>query len=141
MMLSVNLRLTAFQNSFHVFEIELLKGHLYNNYSLISDLLFSSIRFYIYITIFIDSATVAITIFNDSTTAWLSSHFSITISSDRTLFKNIQFLTPTKFVERHFMLPNEMKGSLLQNIIDIVIQSFHKVTSTGAVASSGETSE
>ena len=90
---------------------------------------FISIRFYIDIRISIDSATVAITIFNDSTTAWLASRFfSITISSNRTFFKNIQFLTPTKFVERHFMFPDEMKGSLLQHIIDIVIQSVHKVT-------------
>ena len=40
MMLSVKLRLTGFQNSFHDFQIELLEGHLYNNYSLTSDLLF-----------------------------------------------------------------------------------------------------
>ena len=39
-MLSVKLRLTEFQNSFHDFQIELLEGHLYNNYSLTSDLLF-----------------------------------------------------------------------------------------------------
>ena len=39
-MLSVNLRLTEFQNSFHDFQIELLEGNLYNNYSLTSDLLF-----------------------------------------------------------------------------------------------------
>ena len=73
-MLSVKLRLTGFQNSFHDFQIELLEGHYYNNYSL-NNYLFS-IRFYIDITILIDSATVAITIFNDSTTAWLTSRFS-----------------------------------------------------------------
>ena len=76
----------------------------------------------------IDSATVAFTIFNDSTTAWFNRRFSITISSDRNLFKNIQSLKPTKFVERHFMFPNEMKGFLLQHIIDIAIQSVHKFT-------------
>ena len=34
------LRLTGFQNSFHDLQIELLEVHLYNNYSLTSDLLF-----------------------------------------------------------------------------------------------------
>ena len=74
-MLTVSLRLTGSQNSFKVFQIELLGGHLYNNYSLTSDLLFYSIQFYIEIRILIDSATVANTIFNDSTTAWVTSHF------------------------------------------------------------------
>ena len=38
-MLNVKLRLTGFQNSFHDLQIELLEGHLYNNYSLTSDFL------------------------------------------------------------------------------------------------------
>ena len=127
MMLNVKLPLTGFQNSFHDLQIELLEDHLYKNYSLNRDLLVYFYTFYIDIRILIDSATVAITIFNDSITAWLTRRFSITISIDRTFFKNIQFLTTTKFVERHFMLPNEMKGSLLQHI-DIAIQSVHKIT-------------
>ena len=70
-----NFDLQEFQNSFHDLQIELLECHLYNNYSLTSDLLFISIRFYIDIRILIDSATVAITIFNDPTTAWLTNRF------------------------------------------------------------------
>ena len=92
MMLSVSLRLTGSQNSFNVFQIELLGGHLYNNYSLTSDLLFYSIPFYIDIRILIESATVAITIFNDYTTAWLTCHFlSITISKLLDVSERIQF--------------------------------------------------
>ena len=39
-MLNVKFRLTIFQNSFHDLQIELIEGHLYDNYSLTSDLLF-----------------------------------------------------------------------------------------------------
>ena len=79
-MLNVKLRLTGFQNSFHDLQIELLEGHLYHNYSLTSDLLVYFYTFYIDIRILIDSATVAITIFNDSTTAWLTSRFFYLLS-------------------------------------------------------------
>ena len=74
-MLSVKLRMTGFQNSFHDFQIELLEGHLYTIILLPVTFYFISIRFYIDIRFLIDSATVAMTIFNDSITAWLTSRF------------------------------------------------------------------
>ena len=88
MMLSVSLRLTGSQNSFNVFQIELLGGHLYNNYSLTSDLLFYSMPFYIDTRILIESATVAITILNDSTTVWLTCHFFQLRSQSCWMFQN-----------------------------------------------------
>ena len=127
-MLSVKLRLTGFQNSFHDLKIELLEGICIAIILLPVTFYFNSIRFYIDIRILIDSATFELRFLMILPLRGLPAVFSITISSDRTFFKNIQFLTPTKFVERHFMLPNEMKGSLLQRIIDIAIQSVHKVT-------------
>ena len=64
-------------NSFHDFLKGLLEGHFYNDYFLTSDLLFLCFyTLYIDIRILIDSAIIAITIFNDSNTAWLISLFS-----------------------------------------------------------------
>ena len=64
-----------FQSSFHEFQIELLERHLYNNYSPTSDLLFYFYTFLYRHQNFDRLSTVAITIFNDSTTAWLTSRF------------------------------------------------------------------
>ena len=61
--------------------------------------LFCLYTLYIDIKILIDSATVAITILMILSLRGLPAVFRITISSDRSFFKTIQFLSTPKFVK------------------------------------------
>ena len=76
------------------FQIELLEGHLYDDDFLTSDLLFIFYTIYTDIIILIDSATVAITIFQVRTKA---NELSLSIFS---------YYLHQKFVKTHFMWSN-----------------------------------
>ena len=77
-MLSAKLRLTGVTNLFHDFLIDFFKViSIAIIFLQVTFYLFCLYTLYIDIRILIDFATVTITIFNDSTTAWLTSRCAL----------------------------------------------------------------